>query len=396
LRSVPTPNCKSIAEKTAEASVLRTAGESVSKITSGLHARAYFFLYNFLTLSNIQFALNIQQMKPPPTDLKRNSSAPITPEMIALEALDARAQKKAHGSWFIFNPAANKGKAKTHLKWLETALLTKREEGVIQLTNQSGDASLFAESAKMKSEMIVACGGDGTVNEVAQPLVGTETRLAVLPMGSGNDFFKNLTTKKKLTDAFQLASQGKARKIDVGKATFRFNNQSYSRYFLNSLGLGFTGAIAKEARTSTHKGDLVYLDALLKVGKTYSATPIQLLLNTEHGQTLVSERIFALTIGNGKIEGGKFKIAPDATLNDGFLNLSALASFPKWQLPLWVSRYLRGSHVRNSNVHYHKISSVTITLTEPLHLHLDGEVFENISGEIVVECLPCALSVVAD
>ncbi len=334
-------------------------------------------------------------MKPPPTDLKRNSSAPITPEMMALEALDARAQKKAHSSWFIFNPAANRGKAKSHLKWLENALLEKHEEGVIQLTNQSGDAILFSQSAKAKSEMIVACGGDGTVNEVAQSLVGTETRLAVLPMGSGNDFFKNLSPKKKLNEAFRLATQGRERTIDVGKVAFQYNNQSYTRYFLNSLGLGFTGAIAKEARTSTRKGDLIYLDALSKVGKTYSAMPMRLSLNTEHGNAVISESIFALTIGNGKIEGGKFKIAPDATLNDGFLNLAALTAFPKWHLPLWVSRYLRGSHTQHKKVHYHKISSATISLSEPLHLHLDGEVFENVSGEIRVDCVPNALTVIA-
>ncbi|MFQ3597700.1 MAG: diacylglycerol kinase family protein [Chloroherpetonaceae bacterium] len=335
-------------------------------------------------------------MKSPPTDLKRTSSAPITPEMMALEALDARAQKKAHSSWFIFNPAANKGKAKTHLKWLENTLMSRHEEGVIQLTNQTGDAIQFAESAKMKSETIVACGGDGTVNEVAQSLVGTETRLAILPMGSGNDFFKNVSTKKKLNDAFRLASQGKVRKIDVGKVTFRANNQLHIRYFLNSFGLGFTGAIAKEARTSTRKGDLVYLDALSKVAKTYFATPMQVVLHTEHGTLTISESIFALTIGNGKVEGGKFKIAPDATVSDGLLNLSALTAFPKWLLPLWVARYLRGSHVRHKKVHYHKIVSATISLTVPLDLHLDGEVFENISGEIQVECQPNALNVITE
>lgn len=335
-------------------------------------------------------------MKPPTSNLKRTASAPITPEMIALEAIEAHAQKKTRQYWFIFNPAANKGKAKTHLKWLENMLLAEHKEGIIQLTNQSGDAVLFSESAKVKSEIIVACGGDGTVNEVAQSLVGTETQLAVLPMGSGNDFFKNISRKKKLNDAFRLAVQGKARKIDVGKVTFHSNNQSYSRYFFNSLGLGFTGAIAKEARTSKRKGDLIYLDALSKVGRTYSATAMRLSLQTEHGQKLISESIFALTIGNGKIEGGKFKIAPDATVNDGLLNLCALTAFPKWKLPIWVSRYLRGSQTRHEQVHYHKIASATISLTKPLDLHLDGEVFENVSGDLFIECVPNALTVIGE
>jgi|GEM_PF-102194 YegS/Rv2252/BmrU family lipid kinase len=354
-----------------------------------------YFPYDFLTLLNDNSFLNNLPMKIPPIELKRTSSAPITPEMMALEALDARAQKKPHSHWFIFNPAANKGKAKTHLKWLENALIAELEESIIQLTTKPCDAIQFSESAKVKSETIVACGGDGTVNEVAQSLVGTETQLAVLPMGSGNDFFKNLSPKKRLSDAFRLATQGKAHKIDVGKVTFQYNNQTYTRYFLNSLGIGFTGAIAKEARTSTRKGDLIYLDALSKVGKTYSATPITLSLNTEHGTKRISASIFALTIGNGKVEGGKFNIAPDAALNDGFLNLCALTAFPKWHLPLWVLRYLRGSHTRHKKVHYYKISSATISLSKPLHLHLDGEVFENISGEVCVECVPNALKVMA-
>ncbi|MCS6989156.1 MAG: diacylglycerol kinase family lipid kinase [Chloroherpetonaceae bacterium] len=333
-------------------------------------------------------------MQTPSKDLKRSSSAPITPEMFALEALEARKQKE-FPRWFIFNPAANKGRAKSRLKWLEKVLLGRREEGVIQLTSKRGDGIAFSESAKVKAETIVACGGDGTVNEVAQSLVGSETRLAILPLGSGNDFFKNVSATKKLDDALKAALQNKTRKVDVGKVSFSFNGQTCSRYFLNSLGLGFTGAIAKEASVSKRRGNLIYLDALRKVGKTYSAAPMRISLNAESGVLTYSESIFALTVGNGKIEGGKFKIAPDASVSDGFLNIGLLLAFPKWQLPIWVLRYLRGSQIRHANVRYHKITSATICVSEPLALHLDGEAFENVAGEIRIECVPSALTVVA-
>lgn len=314
--------------------------------------------------------------------------------MFALEALDARARKKEHARWFVFNPAANKGRAQSLLKWLERALIDSREESVIQLTSKRGDAIAFAEAAKAKAEAVVACGGDGTVNEVAQALVGSETRLAVLPLGSGNDFFKNLSATKRLDDALAATLNGKTRRIDVGKVSFTSNGQTRERYFLNSLGLGFTGAIAKEASASTLKGDLIYLDALRKVGKTYAATPMRIALNAESGATTYSEPVFALTIGNGRIEGGKFNIAPDASVSDGFLNLGLLFAFPKRELPIWVWRYLRGNQFRYEKARHHKITSATIELDAPLALHLDGEVFENVTGEIRVECAPSALYVV--
>ncbi len=335
-------------------------------------------------------------MKPPLTEHKQDMSAPITPEMMARDAFEIQAQKKAYKYWLIFNPAANKGRAKSQLEQVKAMLLKQQEASTIQLTTKREEATHFSQLAKTKSEVIVACGGDGTVNEVAQSLVGTEISLAILPIGSGNDFFKNLSTKKKLSDAFRLLIRGKARKIDVGKVTFCSNSQTYTRYFFNSLGLGFTGAIAKEASVSKCRGELVYLDALRKVGKTYSATPMQLSLDTPQGTKQVAESIFALTIGNGKVEGGKFKIAPDATLDDGLLDLCALIAFPKWKLPLWVMRYIRGSHVQSKGIHYQKISSATILLTQPLNLHLDGEVFENVSGQLLIECLPNALTVIAE
>jgi diacylglycerol kinase (ATP) len=328
---------------------------------------------------------------------------PLTPEMQALEMMHRTAHHgETYSHWFILNPVAGRGKAKKQLKWLQDALTAKLANAAIQLTEKKGDAIAFTPHAMAQVGVVVACGGDGTVSEVAQHLVGTTKVLGVLPLGSGNDFFKNLSRKKNLVDAFHALldaelhthddsdSNAFITRVDVGKVVFTSNGVSMTRHFLNSAGLGFTGQIAAFAAQSRFAGDLIYFDALLRVFKTYRASPLTLTLDGEtHHETT-----FALTLGNGKVEGGKFKIAPTAHISDGKLDVSLLKDFPRHQLPKWVLKFLRGSHTTHPNVIYRQAKTLRVDLSQETTLHLDGEVFENVSGTLTVSCLPKALRVV--
>jgi YegS/Rv2252/BmrU family lipid kinase len=331
------------------------------------------------------------------------STDAVTPEMIALDdSLRREASKpssaKEYRAWFIFNPAANRGEARSKLKRLESALISSANAAIIQLTTKKGDAIDFALHASKKADVVVACGGDGTVNETAQSLVGGETALGILPLGSGNDFFKNFSIPKSLSKAYDFISIGKPRWIDAGKATFTSNGIRQTRYFFNSLGVGFTGEIAKYASRSPLKGEWMYLNALMYVARRYQAAPMQVELESECGPLVLNESVFALTIGNGKIEGGKFRIAPTAKLNDGLLDACALHSISSAELPRYVLQYLQGSQLRAANqprskVVYQKVRRAVISLSREEQLHLDGEAFENISDTLVIECIPNALQV---
>lgn len=303
--------------------------------------------------------------------------------------------------WFILNPAANRGKAKEKVKPLQQALKAKQVDTTIQLTTQPNEATDFARAVKSSVDIVVACGGDGTFNETAQPLIHSETVLGCIPIGSGNDFYSNLsgnTTPRKiaLETAIEKVLNTATRMIDTGTVHFEQNGSSVKRAFLNSLGIGFTGEIARIAKQVPHvRGDLIYLYALWVVGRTYRAAPMTIELYTPSGVQTITESVFALMIGNGKREGGKFWITPEAEMNDGWLDICILKEFPIWKLPRWVFAFMRGSHIHTSQVIYTKISRAIIHLSRPESMHLDGEVYEQVSQSVQVSVVPQSLRVVA-
>lgn len=313
----------------------------------------------------------------------------------------APAAQAARRYWFILNPAANRGKARQNVKPLQQTLKARQVDTTIQLTTKPHDATEFARVVKSSVDAIVACGGDGTFNEAAQSLIHSETALGCIPMGSGNDFYSNLSgnaapRKVPLESAVETVLRDITRAIDTGVAKFQQSNVAVRRAFLNSLGIGFTGEIARVAKQAPHlRGDLIYLYALWVVGRTHRAAPMTIELHTPSGVQTVTESVFSIMIGNGKREGGKFWIAPEADMSDGWLDICILKEFPIWQLPRWVVAFMRGDHIRTSQVIYAKVSKAVIYLSRPETMHLDGEVYEQVQASVEVSVEPRSLRVVA-
>jgi len=304
---------------------------------------------------------------------------------------------KTYSYWFILNPVADKGRAKSRLPWIKRGLKEHEVDTVIQLTTMPAEAMGFASHAKESAKVVIACGGDGTLNEVAQALVDTDSVLGCLPIGSANDFFKNISEKN--TDLTNLAYlfNACAQAVDVGQVSYQAENEEGRRFFLNSFGLGFSGRIAKLASTITWlKGDLSYLYALLKVSSDYESMTANVKLHTQEGIiSLEQEKIFMLSIGNGKVEAGKFKIAPQAEINDGWLDVCILKDISRSDLPKWILKYLSGTQIGQSQILYAKVKKMEIELFRPEFLHLDGEVIENVEGKITVEVRHRALNMLS-
>jgi diacylglycerol kinase (ATP) len=303
--------------------------------------------------------------------------------------------------WFILNPAANRGKAKRHVEPLHHALKARQVDTTIQLTTKPLDATEFARAVKCSVDTVVACGGDGTFNETAQPLIHSNTVLGCIPMGSGNDFYSNLSCNRaprrvRLESAVEKVLCSATCTIDTGQVSFQQHGFHVQRAFLNSLGIGFTGEIARVAKLVPHlRGDLIYLYALWIVARTHRAAPMTFELHTPHGIQTVTENVFSVMIGNGRREGGKFWIAPEADMRDGWLDICILKAFPMIELPYWVLTFMRGTHIHTSQVIYTKIKHAVIHLSRPESLHLDGEVYEHVEGCISVSVMPNSLHVVA-
>ncbi len=292
---------------------------------------------------------------------------------------------------FIFNPAANKGRARLKADWLESQVAEKGN-AVIRSTAYPGHAGEIARSGLQESSCLIACGGDGTLHEVVNAVAGEDVSVGVLPIGSANDFIKNLNPPKVYEGGIGHLFGSSRTFVDLGKVTF---GGSVQRYFINSLGIGFTGRIARKVKeTLWLKGEMSYVHALLSVLSGYCPVPMHIRITGSDKDIELNEPIFAFSVSNGKVEGGKFRIAPHAELTDGLLDVCILKSISRLEFFLFVLKYLKGTQIYDPKVLYCKAKSVEITLPGPEVMHMDGEVYENICGRVVISADPEKLPVI--
>ncbi|WP_294347872.1 YegS/Rv2252/BmrU family lipid kinase [Prosthecochloris sp.] len=291
---------------------------------------------------------------------------------------------------FIINPVANKGLAARNADLLRNAVRLRRD-AVAYYSEYPGHAFELARRSLDQSRAVIACGGDGTAHEIANVLAFSDVCLGILPSGSANDFIKSLEHRFGLDypiDAYMTANSVSA---DLGRVT---GEGQFHRYFLNSLGMGLTGRIALRVKnTRWMKGDVIYLNALLSVLLGYKPPKMHIKLITPYTSIEMEESIFAFSVGNGRIEGGKFRIAPEAEINDGLLDVCILKAVPKAKFFSYALKYIRGTQIFDSRVIYAKVRAIEIEIFEPEVMHMDGEVFEDVQGKIRIDSVPSSIKV---
>ncbi len=266
-----------------------------------------------------------------------------------------------------------------------------QHNAVVYCSRYAGHTPVIARRALADSRAVVACGGDGTAHEIANVLAFSDVSLGILPSGSANDFMKSLDhqfTRDYPVDAYLQAD---AVKVDLGRV---YAEGKFKRYFLNSLGLGLTGRIARKvSKTRWLKGELIYLNALFGTLLGYKPPKMHIKLITPEAAIEIHEPIFAFSVGNGRIEGGKFHIAPEAEINDGLLDVCILKAVPKARFITYALKYTRGTQIFDPQVIYSKVTAVELELHEPEVMHMDGEVFEDMCGKIRIESVPASIKI---
>jgi YegS/Rv2252/BmrU family lipid kinase len=294
-------------------------------------------------------------------------------------------EQKQSNYIFIFNPAADKGRARQKADWLKSQVAERGNSSMVTTAYQ-GHAGQIAGSVVPGSACLIACGGDGTLHEVVNAVAGSPAAVGVLPIGSANDFIKTLNPSSGPLHGIGHFFGSGLKFVDIGSVAF---DGSGRRYFINSLGVGFTGRIARTVKETVWlRGELSYVHALLHVLAGYSAVRMQIRITGDESVIELDEPVFAFSVSNGKIEGGKFRIAPDAELSDGLLDVCILRDIPKFDFFRYVLKYLKGTHVNDPRVLYCKARSVEVTLREPEVMHMDGEVYEQVSGKFTISVLP--------
>ncbi len=264
-------------------------------------------------------------------------------------------------------------------------------DAVAYYSDYAGHTPEIARESLAESRAIVACGGDGTAHEVANVLAFSNVSLGILPSGSANDFIKSLDHRFGREYPVEAYLDADSVSVDLGRVRVE---GKFDRYFLNSLGMGFTGRIARKVRnTKWLKGELIYLNALFSVLLGYKPPKMHIKLITPDAQIEIDEPVFAFSVGNGRVEGGKFHIAPEAEIDDGLLDVCILKAVPKASFLLYAWKYMRGTQIFDSQVIYSKVRAIEVELPEPEVMHMDGEVFEGIHGKIKIESVPESIKV---
>jgi diacylglycerol kinase family enzyme len=289
----------------------------------------------------------------------------------------------------IYNPSAGRGRAAERLKRFRRVLGERVE---LRPTNGPGHAEELAlEAARDGFATVAAAGGDGTVHEVANGLVRagpTGTNLAVLPVGSANDYAVALG----LGADWWLRPDPEVgpRRVDVGVV----RSGSRSRYFINGLGLGFNGEVTREAgRIRGLQGVALYGMALLRSLCFHFTHPVMTLrLDDEPPRTGPT---LAVSLALGRREGN-FVVAPDARLDDGLFEYVHAGALTRRNVLGFVPGLITGRLPTHPAVARGRCRKATLHSEAPLTVHLDGEFFclpEEGLHDLEVELLPGALGV---
>ena len=285
---------------------------------------------------------------------------------------------------FIVNPAAGKGKAKSFVFPIEEAMKSLNEISYeICFTKKAGHATELARSAAaLGCKIVYAVGGDGTVNEVMNGLVGTNSALSVLPGGSGNDFARSIDIHGDIIQIIRQTLKGKIKPIDVGIIN--------GRYFINISSVGFDAEVALQRfKKSVFSGSAAYVAGLISTIFTCKSIKIKF----KADETEFEKMILLTAVANGKYYGGGMKAAPDAILDDGKFDICIIDWLPKIKMLFLFPKFMKGKHESLKEVNFLRSEKVTLESCEPVAINIDGEVLQDtrISFEMIKKGLLVAM-----
>ncbi len=296
-----------------------------------------------------------------------------------------RVKKIPYRTAFVINPAAGDGKAGRIGPRLEEVLHQTGQPYRVYFTLKAGDGTgLAARACDEGAEVVVAVGGDGTLKEVLNGLDLDKNILGVIPAGTGNGFIRSLSIPLQWKKAFQGLNHWNPRRIDIG----RFNNE----LFLNSAGIGLDGAVAEAAssRYKRFKGYLAHTFALMDQAPAFNRFKCMVRCNGlqfEDDQTLIA------LVANGRYYGGKLCIAPQASVDDGYLDLLLIR---KRSIPELIATGVRVAvrkHLSSRAVIKMQGHNFYIRTSRELPLQIDGDVTFTDSFKVAI--IPSGLRVLA-
>jgi len=284
---------------------------------------------------------------------------------------------------FVVNPISGTQGKKAILKWIDERLDRSIYDYSIVKTEYAGHASQIAAVAVQdKVDVVVAIGGDGTINEIARSLVHTDTALGIIPCGSGNGLARHLRIPMEPKAAIDILNQGNNICIDYGK----INNIP----FFCTCGVGFDAFVSLKFADSGKRGLLTYLENTLHESLTYQ--PETYIIENEEGT--VKHKAFLIACGNASQYGNNAYITPHASLTDGLMDITIMEPFTVLDVPSLSFQLFNKTLDQNSRIKTMRAKKIKIHRQHDGVMHFDGDPL--MAGkELEVEIIPAGLHVIA-
>ncbi len=232
----------------------------------------------------------------------------------------------------------------------------------IRFTQYAGHATLLAEEAqKVGTNVVVAVGGDGTVNEVARAIVGTPTALGIIPCGSGNGLARHLLLPTNVRKCIKMINACEVHSLDYGTID--------SHPFFCTCGVGFDALISQRFATSTRRGPIKYAENILQEALIYHYDTYELEAN---GQKMTHEAVL-ITCANASQYGNNAYIAPQASMSDGMLDVIIIEPLDIIEASQVSIEMFTKTLNQNPKIKTFQTKSLTIHRSSPGAIHFDGE-----------------------
>ncbi len=270
---------------------------------------------------------------------------------------------------FIINPEAGKGKSLGYIERIKNYFKDKDEPYYIEVTKYPGHATEIVKSyTAQKNYRVYAVGGDGTLNEVLNGIVGTGSVLAVIPCGSGNDFVKSIVDEASVEDIFLSTLRGKEKYIDLGKINDRF--------FINISSVGFDSEVVYSANAIKKlkyiSGPAAYILGIIVTLFKFKFINTTIVIDG----VKLNKKILLAAIANGRCYGGGVKISPKSDISDGIFDLCVVDKVSKLKIFFLFPKAIEGKHESIKQVSFYKGRNISISSSEEFVLNIDGELLK--------------------
>ncbi|AZR74287.1 hypothetical protein BBF96_13275 [Anoxybacter fermentans] len=269
---------------------------------------------------------------------------------------------------FIVNPIAGRGEGKKKWEQIKVVVEELKLDYEVVFTGEPGESVFLAEEGVAKGfDVLVAVGGDGTVNEVVRGIIEAgakgDVKLGIVPAGTGNDLVRTLDIPFNIKEAVHVLKNGHVKNIDLGKVN--------GDYFLNVVGIGFDAAVAEEINNNIRwlKGTAAYLYGIFKMIFQYKSPEMVIKIDDRE----LEGRFFLVAIANAKYYGGGMMIAPDADPADGLFDICVIKDVSQMEVLKVLPALFKGNHVKHPAVKVYRGRKVFVKSKKRVLVQADGE-----------------------